>query len=259
MASRPRLSASTARSWAWRPSTLASSAIGKNTAAVTTALGSAGNSPAPAPRCTSRYTMVLASVVSTARTSPQPAEMTRTPSMNSTPKVLCGAKPPSRRTAPVSAAISTAATTTPSHSGGVVGCSGRSSGTCQLRVDAASCGGASFCGGVMACSPRSRKLSGCAIRDSYPAALPANRDHDPAAVGLVAQQPGVAHVQDLGQLIGNRGEHFRRARSACDHDSNPPQGGLLLGEHTRSVAACLHGGTLGLPHRVVPAAECGHV
>ena len=46
-------------------------------------------------------------------------------------------------------------------------------------------------------------------------------------------------MQAACQFIGHRCENLRRAHPTRDQRCNPPQRGLLLGEHTELISACL--------------------
>lgn len=66
-----------------------------------------------------------------------------------------------------------------------------------------------------------------------------NGDHVPGAVGFVAEQPRVDHLQASGQFVGHLRKYFRRGRPTRDQGGDPAQRGLLLREHAELVMARL--------------------
>ena len=66
-----------------------------------------------------------------------------------------------------------------------------------------------------------------------------NGNHEPCAIGLVAEQPRIDNMQASGQFVGHRCKHLRRARRTRDQGRDPPQRALLLREHAELIMACL--------------------
>jgi pimeloyl-ACP methyl ester carboxylesterase len=85
--------------------------------------------------------------------------------------------------------------------------------------------------------PRSSPLKRKALTDGQRGrtVLLAGREQRRRAVGFIAEERRVLHVQASGQLVGYRGEHLRRVDPSCDECRHLSQRSLLLRKHTKGV------------------------